>query len=304
MNKTDFQYDTIIVGGGPAGLSAALVLGRCRRKVLLCNAGKSRNARTLATYGFFTRDGIKPAELIIIARQQLSRYDTVELLDAEVTGAKCAENRFDVMLEDGSRFKSRTLLLATGVVDNIPEIEGLDALYGKSVHHCPYCDGYEVRDQPIVVYGRGEKGKGLALELTAWSGDLVLCTDGASELGAEDLERLKKNNIVVREEPITRLEGTGGILERVVFASGESLPRRAMFFSTGHRQRSDLAERLGCKFTDKGAVETGEYEATGIRGLYAAGDASRHVQSVVVAASEGAEAAFAINTALLKQDLK
>ena len=155
-----------------------------------------------------------------------------------------------------------------------------------------------------IPNGRGEKGKGLALELTAWSGDLVLCTNGASELGAEDLERLKKNNIAVREEPITRLEGTGGILERIVFASGESLPRRAMFFSTGHRQRSDLAERLGCKFTDKGAVETGEYEATGIRGLYAAGDASRHVQSVVVAASEGAEAAFAINTALLKQDLK
>ncbi len=267
MNKTDFQYDTIIVGGGPAGLSAALVLGRCRRKVLLCNASKSRNARTLATYGFFTRDGIKPAELISIAREQLRRYATVELLKAEVQSAECVAHRFAVTLEDGRHFNSRTLLLATGVVDNLPKIEGLDALYGSSVHHCPYCDGYEVSGQPLAVYGRGDKGKGLALELTAWSKDLVLCTDGASELSADDLEKLKCNGIAVREEPIARLEGTDGILERIVFTNGATLPRRTMFFSTGHRQRSALAERLGCQFTDKGAVATGEYEATGIRGL-------------------------------------
>lgn len=298
------MYDTIIVGGGPAGLSAALVLGRCRRKVLLFNAGQSRNARTRAAYGFLTRDGIKPAELIKIAREQLSRYETVELQEAEVIDAKCVENRFEITLEDGSRFNSRTLLLATGVVDDIPQIEGLDALYGSSVHHCPYCDGYEVREQPIAIYGRGENGKGLALELTAWSRDLVLCSDGASELSAEDLERLKRNGIEVREQPIARLEGTDGILERIVFTNGETLPRHAMFFSTGHHQRCDLAEQLGCKFTDKGAVETGEYEVTGIRGLYAAGDASRHVQFVIVAAAEGAEAAFAINTALLKEDLE
>lgn len=298
------MYDAIIVGGGPAGLSAALVLGRCRRKVLLFNDGESRNARTRATYGFLTRDGVKPAELIRVAREQLSRYKSVELHGTEVIDAKCVENRFEVTLEDGRLFNSRTLLLATGVVDDIPQIEGLDALYGSSVHHCPYCDGFEARDQPIAVYGRGESGKGLALELTVWSRDLILCSDGASELGAEDFQRLKRNGIEIREEPIARLEGTGGILERIVFTNGETLPRRSMFFSTGHRQRSDLAERLGCKFTDKGAIETGEYEVTDIPGLYAAGDASRQVQSVIVAAAEGAKAAFDINRALLKEDLK
>jgi len=217
---------------------------------------------------------------------------------------KCDSNRFEVTLDDGRHFKSRSLLLATGVVDEIPAIEGFDPLYGSSVHHCPYCDGYEIRDQPIAVYGRGENGKGLALEMTVWSRDLVLCTDGASELSAKDLERLKGNGIEVREEKIARLEGTDGLLERIVFTTGETLPRSAMFFSTGHHQRSDLAERLNCKFTEKGAVETGEYEAAGIPGLYAAGDASRHVQFVIVAAAEGAEAAFAINTMLLKEDLK
>jgi thioredoxin reductase len=297
------MYDTIIVGGGPAGLSAALILGRCRRKVLLCNAGASRNARTYAMYGFITRDGMKPAEFLGIAREQLRHYDTIELRDVEVTDARRVENRFEVTLQDGTSPTARTLLLATGVVDHIPEITGLDPLYGCSVHHCPYCDGYEARDQPIAIYGRGEKGKGLALELTAWSRDLVLCTDGASELSAEDLTRLARNNIAVREEPIARLEGTDGMLERIVFVNGETLARRSLFFSTGHHQHSDLAAKLGCKLTAKGAVETGEYEVTNIPCLYVAGDASRHVQLVIVAAAEGAEAAFAINTALLKEDL-
>lgn len=297
------MYDTIIVGGGPAGLSAALILGRCRRRVLLCNAGESRNARTHAMYGFITRDGMKPGEFLGIAREQLRRYETVELREIEVTDARRVDNRFEVTLRDGARFDARTLLLATGVVDHIPKIQGLDPLYGCSVHHCPYCDGYEARDQPIAIYGRGEKGKGLALELTAWSRDLVLCTDGPSELSAEDLTRLACNNIAVREEPIARLEGTDGVLERIDFVGGETLARRSLFFSTGHHQRSDLAAKLGCKFTEKGAVETGEYEVTDIPCLYVAGDASRHVQLVIVAAAEGAEAAFAINTALLKDDL-
>ncbi|MDQ4123024.1 MAG: NAD(P)/FAD-dependent oxidoreductase [Acidobacteriota bacterium] len=298
------MYDTIIVGGGPAGLSAALILGRCRRKALLFNSGQPRNARASAMHGFITRDGIEPAEFINTAREQLNRYSSIQLLDAEVVDANCLENGFEVTLDDERRFSSRTLLLATGVTDNIPLVEGLDALYGQSVHHCPYCDGYEVRDQPIAIYGRGEKGKGMALELRAWSRDLVLCSDGASELGAEDLERLKRNDIQVREEPIARLEGTNGQLERIVFTNGDVLPRRAMFFNTGFRQRCELAERLGCKFNEHGAVETGEYEVTDIPRLYVAGDASRHVQLVIVAASEGAKAAFAINTALLKEDLR
>lgn len=301
MNQ--FMYDTIIVGGGPAGLSAALVLGRCRRRVLLCNAGESRNARTHAMYGFLTRDGMKPAEFLGIAREQLRRYETVELREIKVADAKRVGNRFEVLLEDGARLDARTLLLATGVVDHIPEIEGIDALYGRSVHHCPYCDGYEARDQPIAVYGRGENGMGLALELTVWSRDLVLCTDGESELSAEDLTRLARNNIVVREEQIARLEGTDGVLERILFVNGETLACRSLFFSTGHHQRSDLAAKLGCRFTEKGAIETGEYEVTNIPCLYVAGDASRHVQLVIVAAAEGAEAAFAINTSLLKEDL-
>jgi thioredoxin reductase len=200
-------------------------------------------------------------------------------------------------------FSSRKLLLATGVVDNLPPIEGFREMYGTSVFHCPYCDGWERRDQPLAIYGRGHRGVGLALELTAWSRDLVLCTDGPAEIEQTDRDRLARNQINIREECVVRLDGTGGALSRVVFAEGPPIERRALFFSTGQYQRSDLLGRLGCDFTEKGTVPTGKYETTHLRGLYVAGDASRAVQWVVVAAAEGAEAAFAINTDLIQEDL-
>src|SRR5258708_5745940 len=296
------MYDVIIIGAGPAGLSAALVLGRCRRRVLVCDTGNPRNAAALAIHGFLTRDGIPPQELLRIAREQMKQYDTVELRDIEVTSAECRDARFHVTLADGSELDSRKLLIATGVRDRVPEIPGFRELYGKSVFHCPYCDGWEVRDQPLAVYGRGARGLGLSLELTGWSRDLVLCTDGPTEIAPDDLARLDRHGVRVREDRLVRLEGHDR-LERLVFATGDPLDRRALFFTTGQAQQSELATRLGCEMNDKGTVRTGKYEATHLPGLFVAGDASRAVQWVVVAASEGAEAAFAINCGLLEEDL-
>jgi thioredoxin reductase len=299
------MYDVIIVGAGPAGLSAALMLGRSRRRVLVCDSGTPRNAAAQALHGYLTRDGMAPREFLRIARAELKEYDCVELRDVEVTAAECStDSRFHVTLATGEDYRSRKLLIATGVVDMLPDIPGFQELFGSSVFHCPYCDGWEVRDQPLAIYGRGTRGSGLALELTAWSRDLVLCTDGPPEIDEDGLARLARNAIRVRDDRITRLEGRNGILERVVFDSGDPLPRRALFFTTGQTQRSQLAIALGCEFNDKGTVRTGKYETTHLRGLYVAGDASRAVQWVVVAAAEGAEAAFAINTDLLKEDLR
>ena len=302
------MHDVIVIGAGPAGLSAALMLGRCRRRVLVCDTGKPRNAASHAMHGFLSRDGMPPSEFLRIAREQLGQYDTVELRDIEVMTAECRDSRFHVTLADGTVHQSRKLLVATGVVDNLPEIPGFKELYGRSVFHCPYCDGWEVRDRPLAIYGRGQRGLGLSLEMTGWSRDLVLCTDGPAEIPAEDLARLDRAGIRVREDPVVRLEGRAGSdeivrLERIVFASGEPLDRHALFFTTGQTQHSDLVTRLGCVMTDKGTVWTGKYEAAHLPGLYVAGDASRAVQWVVVAAAEGAEAAFAINTDLLKEDL-
>jgi thioredoxin reductase len=297
------RYDCIIVGAGPAGLSAALMLGRCRRRVLVCEAGEPRNARSTGLHNYLTRDGTAPLEFLRLARKEVEEYPTIEFLPAEVKDARRTSDGFTVVLADRTELGTRKLLLATGVVDDLPDIDGLGPLYGTSVHHCPYCDGWEWRDQPIAIFGRGEDGSTLALALTVWSDDLVLCTDGPNGLTCAQREQLERAGIKVREDEVVRLEGQRGWLSRIIFAEGEPLPRRALFLGSAQHQRSDLALRLGCRFTEKGAVNTGSCEATDVPGLYVAGDASKDAQFVVVAAAEGAEAGMAINKALLKDDL-
>lgn len=290
------MYDVIIVGGGPAGLSAATILGRCRRRVLLCDDGRYRNAASHALHGFLTRDGIDPAELRRIAREQLTQYG-VECRAVAASRALKTDEGFEVTLADGAVLAARHLLLATGVVDHIPEVEGMERFFGAGVFHCPYCDGWENRDQPLASYGSGKSGAGLAAALKQWSADVVLCADGPARLSATEADRLRQLNIPVHEQRIERLEG-GDRLDRIVFRDGTALPRRAIFLSTGQDQRCGLAADLGCAFTRKGAVRTGKFEGTNVPGLYVVGDASRDVQLAIVAAAEGAKAAIAINQSL------
>jgi thioredoxin reductase len=265
--------------------------------------GNPRNARSSGLHSYLTRDGIAPGEFLELARQELERYPSVELRTVEVVDATGSADGFTVACADGHQLSARKLLLATGVVDDLPDLEGLAPLYGTSIHHCPYCDGWEWREQPLAVYGCGEEGVALALGLTVWTDDLVLCTDGPTRLSEEDLSQLHAQGIEVREDRILRLEGTDGQLERIVFENGELLSRRALFVCSGQHQRSALAQELGARFTSKGAVNTGSCEATEVPGLYVAGDSSKEAQFVIVAAAEGAEAGMAINKALLKQDL-
>ena len=296
-----FDSDVIIVGAGPAGMSAALVLARACRTVIMFDHGKPRNAATRHMHGFLSREGIDPGEFRRITREDLKKYDAVRLEQAEVTACTCIEGGFEVTLADGRTFQSRKLLVATGVVDNVPDVPGIRELYGQSVFHCPFCDGWEWRGQPIAIYGRGRRGRGLSMEMLGWTHDLVLCTDGPAELDDEHRVELGRNGILIREERIVRLEGADGRLERVVFDAGEPLPRRALFFTTGQHEASPLARAMGCEFNEKGTVKTGRHETTNVPGVFVAGDASRDVQWVIVAAAEGAEAAFAITQDLIKE---
>ena len=297
------MFEVIIIGAGPAGLSAALILGRSRRHVLVCDTGEHRNAASHAMHGFLTRDGIPPMELLSLGREQLHPYDTIELRTIKVADAIHHPDHFELTLADDTRITSRKLILATGVVDELPPIEGAEAFYGQGVFHCPYCDGWEHLDQAIAIYGPSKHGHKLALELRQWSHNLTLCTDGPAQLSSAERERLAHNNIKIREERITRLEGNNGVLERIIFTNDQSLECRALFFRGHEQQRSNLPEKLGCTFSKKGAVRTSDYEATNVPGLYVVGDASRRVQLAIIAAAEGAAAAWAINTELLKEDL-
>jgi thioredoxin reductase len=290
------MYDVLIVGAGPAGLSAALVLGRIRRRVLVIDSRKPRNAPSSASHSFFTQDGTPPAELLRIGREQLQPYG-VEVLDAEVTDAFREGDAFTVVLDDGrggSRRSARRLLLATGVVDPLPDIEGLRELWGKSVLHCAYCHGWEVRDQPLAVYANGGSAAEIVALVRCLSRDVVLCTDGPAELG-NDRELLDRNGVPVREERIVRVDGRDGQLERIVFADGTDLPRHGLFLPTAPRQHSDLPERLGCELTDFGLVKVNADGLTTVPGVYAAGDLALRRHQVVVASADGAIAGVAIN---------
>jgi thioredoxin reductase len=290
-------FDVVIVGGGPAGLSAALILGRCRRRVLVCDAGEPRNARSSALHGYLTRDGTPPLELLRLAREELQQYG-IEPRATRVTAVACTSEGFSVTLEGGEIVDARTVLVATGVRDHLPDVPGIEECYGVTVHHCPYCDGWEVRDRHIVVLGQGAAAAGLALSLKTWTDHVTICSNGRARIRPRHREQIGAQRIALHEARIERVEHDAGRVQRVVLASSEAIACDAVFFTMGQHPQWDLPRQLGCEITRKGVVKTDHLGQTRVPGLYVAGDASRDVQFVVVAAAEGAKAGVAINKAL------
>ncbi len=303
------MLDVVIVGGGPAGLNAALMLGRARRSVLLVDSGQPRNAGVQAMHGFLSRDGTDPAVLRQTARDQLGAYPTVQVRDVAIQAVTREEDQFTISLAHGTTEQAHRLLLATGVADQLPPIPGLADLWGRGVFNCPYCDGWEVRDQPLAVLAGDPRNLQLALQLTRYSPDVLLCSNGPADLDGDARRLLAAHKVTLREEPITRLDGGDRRLERIVFAQGEPQARAAAFLHAPTRQASDLPRQLGCTLLDDDSVMVDDLGQTSVPGVFAAGDMARRPSmplpgaQVVIAAAEGAIAAVAIDQQLLLQQL-
>lgn len=297
------QYDVVIIGGGPAGLSAALLLGRVpSRKVLLVDSNQSRNGPSHAMHGFLSRDGLPPGELRRIGREQLVPYDNVTVLNAAVQSGQAIQGGFRLQMSSGVVVEAKKVIVATGVVDPLPSITGLDQFYGRSVFLCPYCDAWEFRNQTIGVLGAG--GVNTAIMLRSWSPTVLFFSDGQM-LGQADLQRLTRAGVRVVGGKVESLDGTAGLLTAVVVsARGEAglpasrtrIPCRALFLSLpGRSQRSNIAQQLGVPPRGDGGMEHGDQGKTRVRGVYVVGDASKDVTFAIVAAAEGAVAAAAVD---------
>ena len=294
----ELTSDVIIVGGGPAGLSCALILGRSARKVLLFDSGQQRNRRSLAMNGFISRDGEDPAVFLSIARKELSKYD-VTIIRRKVVTARKLGSIFSVTTADGEEYFAKKLLLATGLRDKLPPLKNFMQFYGKSAFHCPYCDAWEFRDLPWVVYAAGRGGAvEVPLRLRTWTNDITVVGPGVRKLLKNDIAILRRNGIKIKTENAVALKGKDGKLETVILDDGSPVPARALFFSIGQEQQCDLAFMLNCECNAKGLITTNRLQQTNVPGLYVAGDTAWDMQLVIIAAAEGAKAGVAINSEL------
>ncbi|XOJ01672.1 NAD(P)/FAD-dependent oxidoreductase [Paenibacillus polymyxa] len=295
-------YDCAIIGGGPAGLNAALVLGRARRKVALLDNNQPRNAVTHASHGFLTRDGITPSEFRRIAYEEVTSYPSVEHHPLTVMDIQMIPEGFLIMAGD-QVIRARKLLITTGMKETVPDIPGLKELYGKSLFHCPYCDGWELRDRPLIVIAENEGLFHLAKLLYNWSRDLVICSNGRSILTDEQKQKLIGYNITVSEKKVAAFHGEDGILQEVEFVDGSKIRRTGGFVTPNWQSNFVFSERLGLETNTLGGVIADATGKTGITGIFAAGEAASGAPSqLIVAAAAGSVAAASLNLELTEEE--
>ena len=305
------MYDCIVVGAGPAGLSASLFLARYRRRTLTFHHNSPRNEYAHGVHGFLGHHGIPPAELLARGRDEVTTHGGL-IMEGCVTGIERLSNEhFRIYAGDGNQdartFDARRVLLATGLRDVTPDCSGFRDFYGVSVHHCPDCDGYECIDKRIAVLGTGTKTVGFALGLLTWTDKITLITEDKDGLSKDDHAKLAAFSIDVRDQGIEALDGDSETkqLQRVLFSDGDALECEALFFNLGADPASNLHETLGCKLDENsGLVWVDQTRQTSVEGVYAAGDITPNSQLAIVAAAEGAMAAIHIHDSLIPSERK
>jgi thioredoxin reductase len=294
------RYDVVIVGGGPAGLTAALYLARSRRRTLVLDGGRPRNRQAAHAHGVFTRDGAPPLDLLAEARTQLAHYADADFRAVEAVSVEGHKGRFVVRLVDGDKVEARRVVLACGVRDEFPPIPGIGEIWGRRVHACSYCHGYEERDRPLATLAEGEAALAAVASLIAISRDIVLCTHGSS-LTTRNRARIEAHGVAIIDAPLVRIDDTGDAVA-LSFADGRVIKRGALFMKSNLRLASDLPARLGCRLNGLARIVVNESWETSVAGVYAAGDIAADKKFVAVAAASGAEAAIAIDGVLAQED--
>lgn len=299
-------YEVLVVGGGAAGLSAALVLSRARRSVVVVDAGHPRNAPAAHMHGFLGSDGLPPADLLAAGRREILGYGA-NLVPGTVTAITRGEARpgapqFDVALDGGIAIAARRILVSTGLRDDIPDIPGLRERWGRDVLHCPYCHGFEVRDQPLGVIGGTGEAIVQAQLIRQWSDDVVYFANGTT-VGDADRERFRARGIVVVDGEIAELVNENDHLTGVRLVSGEIVPRAAAFVRPRFVPNAGLLAGLGCESDANGWTITDQTGRTSVPGVWAAGNAVNPRAQVITAAGEGSAAAIAINNDLVEEDV-
>ena len=296
-------YDCVIIGGGPAGLNAALVLGRSRRKVLIYDSNQPRNAVTHESHGYLTRDGVKPSEFREIAYKEVLKYPTVEHLSEKVTMVEKTGKYFSIATENVT-VKTRKVLVSTGLKEILPDLKGLKDKYGKSMFHCPYCDGWELRDRPLIVISENPGVHHLAKLLYNWSKDLIVCTNGQQKIFSEEQEQqLSSKNIRVITKEISALHGDNGQLQEVEFSDGTRINRTGGFIIPKWFNQLEFSKNLGYDVNEHDAILTDSFGASTVPGLFAAGEAATGTPTqLIISASSGSIAAARINLELTEEE--
>ncbi|WP_211085619.1 NAD(P)/FAD-dependent oxidoreductase [Paenibacillus xylanexedens] len=290
--------DVLIIGGGPAGLNAALVLGRARKNVVVIDDETPRNWVTRETHGFVTRDGASPREFRKAAKEQIAAYPSVQFASDTATTITGSDGDFVVKTTQGVSYRTKKILFAVGKKDLPLDINGLTEVYGKSAFVCPYCDGWELRDQALVIIVSGDKALHMAKVISGWTAQYTICTNGSNSLTDEQREELKRHNVTVFDAPIQSINSEEGMVHQVVLNDGTAIPCTGVFFQPKLFTGSELPKAIGCEITESGTVIVDASGKTSVAGVYSAGDAASEMYQAITAASLGALSAVSINNEL------
>ncbi len=299
---TDKQlFDVIIVGGSYSGLAAAMALGRAVRTVMIIDSGNSCNKQTPHSHNFITQDGKPPHEIAAIARLQVQKYDTIQFFDGLAISGKKTKNGFEIHTDTGEVFNSKKIIFATGIKDIMPAIPGFTECWGITVIHCPYCHGYELRNQKTGILGNGEYGYEFSSLISNWTNDLTLYTNGISTLTSKQAAKLIKHNISIVEDEIEKLGHINGYLNNIVFKKNKSVPIEALYTRTPFIQHCSIPELLGCVLNADGYIKVDQAYKTNIHGVFACGDNTTRLRTVANAVSKGTTTGMMLNKEMIEE---